>query len=63
MNVSIDLMKNIFLFLFFFSGIGAAQNHANDKVTYLDFKQQPTNKVNAVYYEFKTAYRNDIWKY
>ncbi len=56
-------MKNIFLFLFFFSGIVGAQNHDNDKVAYLDFNQKPTSKANAVYYEFKTAYKKDIWKY
>ncbi len=56
-------MKNIFLFLFFFSGIVGAQNHDHDKVAYLDFNQKPTSKANAVYYEFKTAYKKDIWKY
>ena len=56
-------MKNIFLFLFFFSGIVIAQNHDNDKVEYLDFNEKPTSKANAVYYEFTTAYKEDIWKY
>ena len=56
-------MKNIFLFLFFFSGIVIAQNHDNDKVEYLDFNEKPTSKANAVYYEFTTAYKEGIWKY
>jgi len=56
-------MKNILLFIFLFSGIVVAQNHDNDKVTYLDFNQKPTSKANAVYYEFTTAYKNGIWKY
>ncbi len=56
-------VKNIFLFLFLFSGIVVAQNHDSDKVTYLDFNQKPTSKADAVYYEFNTAYKKDIWKY
>ncbi len=56
-------MKNIFLLFFFFSGIVVAQNHDNDKVTYLDFNQKPTSKADAVYYEFKTAYKEGILKY
>ena len=56
-------MKYLFYIAFFFVSILNAQNQDNDKVTYLDFNQKPTSKANAVYYEFETAYKKDIWKY
>ncbi len=56
------IMKNVIYILFFFVSLLNAQT-PDHGVSYLDFNNKPTLKENAVFYEFKTVYKDSLWKY
>ncbi|MEN8187555.1 MAG: hypothetical protein ABFR05_10545, partial [Bacteroidota bacterium] len=56
-------MKKLFYLLFFSISFAFSQDNLEGEVNYLDFKDNPTSKSNATYYEFKTPYKNEIYKY